>query len=177
MTPNTPIITIETACRALSDERARLRDLVAELEDKIRAIKRAFNHRIKHLAGQAAARHNDLVALVEGNPTCFEHPRTQIFHGVRVGYRKGVGGIAWDDDAQVIKLIKARMPEAADTLIKTTEKPIRAALKALPVGELKRIGCRVDDTGDQIIVQPIDSEIDRLVDAILADITDNPDPQ
>lgn len=174
----TPITQIEATCQSLAAERSRLRDTVAELEDKIRAIKRQFSHRIKHQAGKVAALHNALVALVENNPSAFTSPRTQIFHSICVGYRKSIGGITWDDDNQVIKLIRARMPEAADTLIKTTEKPIKAALKTLPVADLKRIGCRVEDTDDTVVVRPIDSEIDKLVDAILAEIqteTSNPE--
>ena len=37
------------------------------------------------------------------------------------------------------------------------------------MAELKRIGVTVEETGDQIVIKPTDSEVDKLVNALLAD--------
>jgi hypothetical protein len=73
----------------------------------------------------------------------------------------------------VVTLIEKSFPKAqADLLIKTTKKPIKKALEDLDVGALKRIGCRVVETGDEIVIKPADSEVDKIVTALLADAID-----
>jgi hypothetical protein len=56
-----------------------------------------------------------------------------------------------------------------DLLIKITKKPIAKALADLDVSDLKRIGCRVEATGDIVVIASTDSEVDKLVKALLAD--------
>jgi hypothetical protein len=82
---------------------------------------------------------------------------------------KAKGKITWADDDQVVKLIKKHLPDQADILIKTTEKPIRDTLQGLTAAELKRIGVTVDETGDVVVIKSTDSEIDKFVEALLKD--------
>ena len=72
-----------------------------------------------------------------------------------------------DDKDQVVRLIKKHFPEQADVLIKTVEKPIKGAIQQLPVADLKRIGVTVEETGDVVVIKSTDSEIDKLVSALL----------
>lgn len=97
----------------------------------------------------------------------FDTPRTVVFYGIKVGLQKGKGAIEWDDDAQVVKLIEKHFPEQADVLIKTTKKPVKKALAQLTVAELKKLGIVVEETGDQVVIKSTDSEIDKLVNALL----------
>lgn len=162
---------IESRAKTYSEARTKLADIVAALNDGIDALKREHMAALKRAVSRAAERHDDLKALIEDAPDLFTKPRTVIFHGVKIGYQKGKGGIAFDDAAQVVKLIRRHLPEQADALIAVKETPAKDALTNLPVADLKRIGCTVVETGDTIVIKPTDSEVDKMVDALLKDAT------
>jgi hypothetical protein len=88
-----------------------------------------------------------------------------------VGYAKGKSGIEWDDPAAVVAAIEKHLPEQAEALIRWTAKPLKEAINQLDVSDLRKIGCRVVDTGDRIVIRPVDSEVDTLVDALLKEAT------
>lgn len=158
---------IETAAKRYADAREMLADRVCVLESAIDKAKREHMPTIRKFVAISANAKAALQALVETSAHLFEKPKTQILSGVKVGWVKAKGSIDWDDDAQVVKLIKKHLPDQADTLIKTTETPVKAALANLPAAELKKLGVTVVETGDRAIVKPVDSEIDKLVDALL----------
>ena len=108
-----------------------------------------------------------LRALVEANPGCFIRPRTQVFAGIKVGYAKGKGALSFDDADSVVARIKKHLPEQADVLIRTKEAPVKEALAQLSAAELKKIGVTLSEAGDQTVVRPVDSEVDKMVDALL----------
>jgi len=161
--------TIEKLTKDYSDERRKLAELVGIMENEVAAIKRRYIRNIRAHVDKAAGHYETLKAAVEEAPELFVKPRTIIFHGVKVGYQKGKGGIAWDDDEQVIKLIKKHFPEQAEVLIKTVETPVKKALDNLAAADIKKLGITVKDDGDQIVIKGMDSEIDKLVDALLRD--------
>lgn len=168
---NTPLSQIESLTFKYSKARAELGDLVAVLHDQIEAIKRTHLSQIKQAVGRASARHGELKAAIEANPGAFTQPRTQTFHGIKVGFRKGTGGIEFADDKKVIELIEKHLADLADTLIKTTKAPIKKAIANLDVSQLRKIGCTVAATGDEVVIKPVDGEVEKAVDALLKDAT------
>lgn len=90
-----------------------------------------------------------------------------VFHGIKVGFQKEKGKIEWDDVDQVVKLIKKHFPEQADVLIATSEKPVKDALNNLSAAELKKIGVNITSDGDVAFIRPTDSEVDKMVTALL----------
>ena len=56
-----------------------------------------------------------------------------------------------------------------ELLIKPTRKPIAKALVDLDVGDLKKLGCRVEATGDVVVIAPAKSDVDKLVKTLLAE--------
>jgi hypothetical protein len=137
------------------------------LNDALEAVKRQFMPRIKNGVNRLAARHTELHTALESSPELFESPRTQVFHGIKVGFRKGTGGIEWDDDERTSDLIKKHFPEQFDVLVKTTRKPQKKALGSLEVSDLKKVACRVESTGDVVVIKATDSEVDKAVNALL----------
>lgn len=169
---NPPLTQIESAALAYSKSREELGAIVATMQELIDATKRTYLKAIKSAVGKASARHATLKELIEANPGCFEKPKTQEFHGIKVGYRKGTGGIEFDDADQVVALIEKHLKDLADTLIKTTKKPIKKALENLDVSDLKRIGCTVEATGDEVVIKPVDGAVEKAVNALLKDATE-----
>jgi hypothetical protein len=161
---------IEALTKPYADARRELADAVEALNDIIEAAKRQAMPKLKRLVAMAAERELTLKNAVQAAPELFARPRTVVFHGVTVGLRKGSGGVDWDDDDRVVKLIEKHFSkDEAELLIKTTKKPIAKALADLDVAELKKIGCTVEGTGDVVVVKPADSAVNKIVNALLKD--------
>lgn len=112
----------------------------------------------------AADKRQKLEVAISENKDLFQKPRTLLMQGIKIGFQKGKGNLEWDDNAQVVKLIRKHYPEQADVLIVVEEKPSAKALENLSVAELKKIGVTVQETGDQIVIKPVDSKIDKMID-------------
>lgn len=160
---------IEKLTKAYSLARALLREKVEALNDEIERLKRARLPQIRKAVEQASERQQALYAAIKESPELFERPRTIIFHGIKVGFQKGKGEITWEDKDQVVRLIKKHYPDNYETYIKITEMPVKSALAALSVQELKRLGVTVAETGDDVVIKAADTEIDKLVNALLKD--------
>ena len=55
----------------------------------------------------------------------------------------------------------------ASAWLHVTYKPNKDALADMPAGDLKRIGIALTSTGDQVVVKPVDGEVDKIVTALL----------
>lgn len=158
---------IEVLTKKFADTRAVLGDRVAALNEEIELSKRRHLRGIKGAVATAAAAQDELQAALIESRELFTKPKTQTFHGIRVGFQKGKGKIEFDDADQVVKLIYKHFPEQADVLVKKTEEPVKKALSSLSAGELKRLGITVHDAGEAVFIKPVDSEVDKMVDALL----------
>lgn len=160
---------IEKLAKELEDARLNLRGNLDDLETEIIAIKKKYMPSFRRAVEKAAQRHEALRQAIAEVPDLFIKPKTVIFHGIRLGYMKGKGDIAWEDTAQVVKLIKENFPDSVDVLLKITETPVKTTLAALSVSDLKKIGVTVVETGDEVFIKPTDSEIDKMINALLKD--------
>lgn len=168
----TQLTDIEKHAKAYADARAGLTEIVATLNGGIESLKRTHMPALKRAVARVAERHDQLKAAIDLNPQLFVRPRTVVMHGVKLGYGKGKGGISFDDAEQVVRLIKKHLPEQADVLINTKETPVKDALGQLAAADLKKIGCTVKNTGDQVVIKPADSEVDKLVDKLVKGATE-----
>lgn len=162
-------ITIETIA-ALTANLAAARAVTAErvtaLETEIQDAQRRKLPGIRAAIATENEAKAALVKAVDSARALFAEPRTRVFAGITVGLRKGGGSVEWDDDAQVVALIRKHLSKAqAETLIHTEERPIVEALKELDVATLARIGCEVESTGDQVVVRAAKSPVEKLVAA------------
>ena len=163
---------IEIRTKKYAEARDKVAAIVTALHDAMEQLKRCELPKLRRAIATAAEHHDALKALIEEAPELFQKPKTVILHGLRLGYMKGKGGIAWDDADHVVSLIIERLPDQAEALIRWTGKPLKEAINQLDVATLKKIGCRVVDTGEQVFIKPVDSAVDKLVDALLKDATE-----
>lgn len=170
-TATTTLADIERRARTYADARDRVCAIVTALDEAIGALKRTELPRLRRAIAAAAEQHDALKALIETAPELFTKPRTVVLHGLRLGWVKGRGGIEWDDADAVVAAIQRHLPDQAEALIRWTAKPLKEAINQLGVADLKRIGCRVVDTGEQVVIKPVDSAVDKMVDALLKDAT------
>lgn len=158
---------ITKGAKAFAEVREELQDLMTSTARRMEMIMDENRRAMHRLVGKAQERRAELEALIIAAPELFTEPRTVVAHGIKFGFRKGKGSLEWADDAQVVKLIKKLFPEQAEVLIKTTEKPVKAALQELPAGDLKRIAVTVEETGDVVLIKPVDGEVEKLVKSLL----------
>jgi len=160
---------VELKTKDFADARAELANRVRALSDEVEKAKRKHLLGIRNAVDKAAQAHAALYGVIEENPQLFDEPRTQIFFGVKVGYRKGAGALSWEDDDRVVALILKHFSEQADVLAPASRKPVKKALAQLPAADLKKLGIEIGNDGDEVFIKPTDTEIDKLVTALLKD--------
>lgn len=160
---------IRAAAKSYADAREILTLRVGNLNKEVESAKRRLLPGIRNavrLAQDAKAVVEGLVAQAQG---LFVRPRTQVCHGIKLGLLKKKDRLVWDNDEALVKAIRRYLPDQADVLVRTVEAPVRDALSELSISELKRLGVRVHQGGDGVVVRPVDSDVDKLVAALLKD--------
>lgn len=152
------------------------RDLTLRAEAQKREIAEAVapiaeRHRagIDDVAAARAELEAELVALVEAAPSLFIKPRSISVDGVKCGYRKEEDGLDWDDEQRVIQRIEDLHPELYHLLVRETKSLVADALSQLEARQLRQIGARIISGADRVFVSVGESEVDKLVKAIMAD--------
>lgn len=119
--------TIERQVRHYADARQTLSGAVARLQVDMGKVKDRHLPRVREAAKALAGAQSTLETLVEQNPELFDRPKTREAHGVRFGFRKQKGKITVASEKNTIALIRRKLPGLVKTLIKVTEKPVKAA--------------------------------------------------
>lgn len=158
---------IDAGCSNLAAALARVNAIATAMDEAIALVKKTELPKLRKWVAAAAEAEAALKAQIEAAPELFQKPKTVTLHGIRVGYMKGKGGIEWDDADRVVAAIQRHLPDQADALIRWTARPLKDALNQLDAASLKKIGCRVVDTGEQVVVRPTDGAGVRLAQAML----------
>lgn len=168
----TTLSDIEKQAKRYSEARAAVAEIVSALNEAMDALKRTELPKLRRAIARAAEHHDALKQLIELAPELFTKPRTQTLHGIRLGYMKEKGKLQFDDADRVVALIEKHFPDQVELLIATTKKPVKKALEQLSAAELKRVGITITDAGDAVFIQPTDSAVDKMVDALLKAATE-----
>lgn len=160
---------IEELTKEFAGTRNMLAMGVKLLNDELEAVKKKHLNRIKLLVNRAAERKHALCQAVEMSPDLFKRPRTQLFHGIKVGMQKGKGKLEYADEEKVIaRLKKYYGAEVEDGhFIKVAQSIIKKDLEKLPADELKKLGVSIKDAEDEVVIKPMDSDVEKMVDALL----------
>jgi hypothetical protein len=158
---------IDQAAKALRQARDTLSERAGTLHDEMEAAKRKAMRGLRASVAATAQAQAELLAAIAAAPEHFTKPRSVVLHGIKLGFAKGKGRIDWEDDEQVVRLVRKHLPEQFDVLVKTTETPVKAALNSLSVAELKKIGVTAEDSGDVAFAKDTTAEVDKLVKALL----------
>ena len=171
--PTKPLAAIEPEAKLHEDARMLLGERVRAYNDALAALARDHLPGIKRALNKAADIEGRLKALVLANPDSFVKPKTHVLHGAKIGFEKAKAKIGFDKPAKVVERIKRIYPdEQAELLIHKEEKPNKETLSKLPAAELKRLGCTIEAGGEQVIVRPVDSTVDKMVRALLKDASE-----
>ena len=160
---------IATLARAYARSREALETLTEEIEGERRQAVRRRLRALKARVAEASAAKDTLRAAIAEAPELFARPRTRAIEGVKVGYRKMPGRIVIADEDRTVRRVRDKLPEREAALVRVKESLDRAALGKLDARDLAKIGVVIERVDDEIVIATATSDLDKLVDALLAD--------
>lgn len=119
---------------------------------------------------------DDLAAAVECAPELFHRPRTRTTHGIRYGWQTGKARIEIPDEAETIKRVEKLPQGQGELLLQRKVSVYKPACLDLTAADLRRLGIRQIEGEDSVIVKVMDDAVDKLVDALLADASEEVGP-
>ena len=151
---------------------ADAREALAEVVEEVRAEQRvALRRRMRTVQARVArtgAARDRLEAAIDERRDLFAKPRTQSVHGIKFGLRKGSGRLE-GDEPEAIARIERQFPARAKDLVVVKKSLNREALKKLAVHELAKLGVALVQDADRIVITAATNDLDKLVEAMLAD--------
>lgn len=149
----------------------RASTLQAALSAAITPIYRAHQAGIDAAAEEESAAKANLQLLVDAAPQLFKRPRSITVDGIKCGYRKDDDRLDWDDEANVIAriLVLPELKSMAQVLVRTEQALNIGALSELSADQRRQIGVRRIDGVDQSFITFGDTDVDKVMKAILAD--------
>ncbi|GIX33444.1 MAG: hypothetical protein KatS3mg125_1400 [Lysobacterales bacterium] len=167
------IETIEKAAQSYRQARDRLREAVARTNAAIEAVRNEHLPTLRELLRAVAEAESRVREAVESSPREIWRTKTMTIHGIRVGWQKQRGKVEWDDEAKVIERIRKLLPpEQAVLLIRVRESVHKPAVYDLTAYDLKRLGIRISDDCDVVVVKDLSSELDRALEQVFSLIRD-----
>lgn len=161
------LINIESSCTKLSHARSLLNAKLIALQSELDAVRRGHINSIRKTLAKVEALTESTRALVASAPALFEKPKTTTLAGIKVGFQKGKARLEIADAEETIARIRKVLPDTADNYIQTEHSPIRAALAQLPAALQKRVGVKLIEGEDEVVVRPQDNDIEGLCKALL----------
>lgn len=158
---------IEVVCKAARDARDVLAIRAQALQEEIADAQKRKLPGIRTAVAAVAEADAQLIAALQEVPHLFTKPKSVVFHGLQVGYKKGSGTIEIDDAQQVVKLVRKHFPDRFDDLIRVKESPIKAAIKNLTGAELHKLGITAQSSGEVVFITDATDGVDKLVKALL----------
>jgi sarcosine oxidase gamma subunit len=159
------ILSVDVAARKYADARDVLSHHLDDFDTELKALRRRHLSGIKQAAGVAAQRKSELAGAVVDARAAFDDPKTQVLHGIKVGFEKGKGRVT----ARIDQVFR----QEADQYLIITRKPSKAALLTLDAAMLKRLGVKIESDGDQVVIRATGTDIDKLVAKILEEGTES----
>ena len=88
---------IEKLASRFAEDYNSLRAVAAELQEELDKVKKKHLAALRRASARAKESQSNLAAAVELNPALFTRPRTQVFHGIKIGFTKGKGKMEIED--------------------------------------------------------------------------------
>ena len=159
-------------CTAYARARVSLREGSDEIREAQRIAAKDGIQRLRRLADVMAGASEQLRhAVTQANAQgMFQSPRARVFDGIRVGVRDNPGTVEIDDEGAAVARIRAAMPDCAGQLLRTRESLDRAAPRRLSAEDMKLLGVRIVNSGEEIVARPVQTDLlEGWVEALLAD--------
>jgi hypothetical protein len=158
---------VEVATKTYAEARDHLVGLVKACNDEQKAIAELYVKDIKLAVRSCVDKLAKLRETISTYKHLFVRPKTACIHGYKVGFKKAPGAVEYDNEEQVVKLIKKHFPDRTIELIITKEVPSKDAIQRLSVADLAKIGCSLVNTAEKVVVSSLVKDSEKLVAALL----------
>lgn len=158
---------IEMQCESLRADQDQLSAVMGKLNAELEKVKRKHLADLRTAVSKVASSRVVLRETIDDCRDLFAKPRSRMFHGIKVGLRKGKGNIDIADEAKAIAYIEEHFHDDVQALVKTTKRVNKAALGDLEAADLRRAGITLSDTGDEIVIKDEDGEIEKMVNKMI----------
>lgn len=161
---------IEELAKELASAYVELDHCAAIMKAELRATQQRELPPLKRAAERVAQAKDELELTIKAAPALFVEPKTRVFSGIRLGFKKQKGKVVFDDEAATIKRIrKEYSKDQAELLIRVRESVHKPAVYDLEVKDAKRLGIRIEDDTDEVYIKQAITDLDRLIDGWLED--------
>ena len=168
---------LEGLCKRAAETRRAAAERIREIRARRKKATRRLLPGLRERVAEASAALDDLGDWIEDHKHLFERPRTRAFEGIKAGLRKEAGTICIADEERTVKLIKAKLPRLAKTLLKTKVTISKTALRKLSAAELAAVGVTIEDATDRVLIAPAPDDLDAVVDALMARLDGGAEPE
>lgn len=162
-----PLDVIERLAGVYAMHREDLAGELKEMEAQLQAVRDHFLPMLKRSAALTGQAKDRLSAAIEAHPELFVKPRSVQLHGIKCGYQAVAEKV--EPGPNTVELIEKHFPKAAEVLIKTEKKPVKAQLKELSRGDRRKVGCTTVPSADIVLIKPTGDAIEKMVDKIIED--------
>ena len=163
---------IDRGASLLSCLRASLEATVLRMRERQREAVREDMEALRVEAAEYSAARDELEAMVGDAARLFRKPKSRSMHGVKVGFRKKVGKLVLEDERLTIDGLRELLPKSqTDLLIRVAESVDKTALKDIDLtpAQIKRLGISITRDTDEPFVTVAKGDLDKVVDALLAE--------
>lgn len=140
-------------CADLERLRSKGQKVMAVVEKKQQAVLDEHKKELDQIAHELDLARIELELRVVYGRQFFLKPKTQVFHGIEVGYVKERDTLEVPPDNILIPRIKTLLKTKISVLIRTVESVVKEAFKQLTVDEKQKLGCRIIRGADKVVVR------------------------
>jgi hypothetical protein len=155
--------------------RDRLADRLHRLEAEVDTLRQAAIHDLRRLVADVAQVQSELSSAIADAPEEWVKPRTRVYHAVKIGLRARPAKLTITDKVRTVELIRERLPDAAEVLIRVKPEPVMSAIKELDKETLTSIGIHVTPPTDEVVISDALTELEALLNALLGDALSDED--
>ena len=161
---------LEKKTLQLANARELLETAQLDLSKILRDTSKEYMPDVRKYAERVANLQAELEALIEEHRAMFlDGTKTIVLNEITVGLKKATDTVEFDDEAETIKLIRAKLPELAGQLINTKETLALTGVKKLDAKQLSLIKGRTIKGVDEVVALPAKGEIDKMIKLLIPD--------
>lgn len=144
---------IESACKHLAEVRSTAETLMLKVEKKRQAILDDHADELNSLAHELTVARSSVALSVQYGRELFKRPKTQVFHGIEVGFQKERDKVEVPAEEVLISRIETMLKAKASTLVRSVKSVVAEAFKQLTAQEKQMLGCRTITGADAVVVR------------------------
>ena len=165
---------IDALAKRYAERRARVRDIVDQIEDEVRVVHRKHRRALAEALATAAGCQDALISRIRDAVALFVKPKTWALHDIKLGFRKGSGKVEFDDNDTLVAKLRKKFGEDSEEFRACVEvKHVirKDALRDLDAKHLAALGVTIEDVTDVPFVKGVETETDKLVKRLLKEAT------